>query len=212
MESERRQLLGIDKVILTGCLLFVIIPLLLFITLAIQGTAYFRCLVVPIESSRSLNPFFNIWPVSIVCGVIIAPLMTYDNWRQEPGLKKATQTFLQGFFGGLLLGFIAFSALLPVGAWVNARFDNSPTTIHQAVVMDKIVRSEKFARYTYLVLADWPPPGEEQVRVCTNNPHAGFALKPGAEVGTPVQVAVRAGFFGMAWVEEIEAVSNVGSP
>lgn len=211
MERERRHLLGIDKIILTGCLLFVIIPLLLFITLAIQGTPYFRCLVVPLENTWSLNPFFNIWPVSIICGIIIAPLMTYDNWRQEPGLKKATQTFLQGFLGGWLLGFIAFSALLPVGAWVNARFDNSPTTIHQAVVMDKMVRSEKFARYTYLVLADWPPPAEERVRVCTTNPHAGFALKPEAEVGTLVQVAVRAGFLGMAWVEEIESISDAGS-
>lgn len=203
----------LHRLYLGGCLLLVTTPLLLYLWLAIQGVPYLRCIVTPGEVTWRFNPFFNLWPVTFISGVIIGLVFTLTNGSSGRGVLKVSKTGLQGFVGGSMLALMVLSSMTSVGAWLNARFDGSVPVQHQVQVIDKVVESEKFGNAHYLVVTDWRVPAEGTVRVCAGDDYqAGRALSQNAAITSLVNVSTRRGLLGLEWVVAVEQAQAEAEP
>lgn len=203
-----------SKTILTGlavagCLLLGIAPLLLILFVAIQGNPYYKSIITPGDTTWSFNPFYNVWPVSLLLGLIIAVLFTLD-MSGGRGFRSKAQNLGQGFLGGCLVAAAGLSLMVYLGAWVNARWDSGLPEQHQAQVLDKVIERHKFGASYYLVVPDWRDPEETPVLVYLGDNQQGYDLSQRTEVLTPVSISTGGGFLGLDWVIAVEPAPGSG--
>ena len=102
---------------------------------------------------------------------------------------------LVGSFGAFASGLVATRDL-------NMSLDRSPAATMEAKVLDRrISRSRRGGTRYYLVLSDWPVEGQRKARVS-------YSTYATVRDGDTVQLRLREGWLGLAWVESITPVAG----
>jgi len=193
-----------DGLLLAGCLGLFLAPLLVAagtLFVAARSVGYHRCLVAP-EDAWSFNPFFNPWPAAILLAVPIAALVVFSRGGADRPISRLA-TLVGAPVGGLLLGLLLVSVLVPIGARVNAQFDASSPETFAVDVERLVVKRHKLGSSYYLLVRDWRSRGQE-VLVCADGNQQGVDLSRVEPLPSEVVVTTRRGFLGLEWIERID--------